>query len=79
MTDEPTNGGATMTTRRPSDKTTQVAFRLPNTMLERVDEHVQRMNEANPGLEFSRVDAVRTLLARALSDVEREAGKRGRS
>ena len=50
--------------------TTQVAFRLPDKLIERLDRHVMRMNAENPGLEFSRADAVRSLLTRALDVLE---------
>jgi hypothetical protein len=56
--------------------TTQVAFRLPDPLLARLDRHVERMNADNPGLEFSRADAVRSLLTRSLDAIE-GTGKRG--
>jgi hypothetical protein len=60
------------------DKTTQVAFRLPDALLARLDRHAERLSKQHPGLEFTRVDVVRTLLTRALDDIE--AGERkGRS
>lgn len=51
-------------------KTKQYAFRLPPALMARVDRHVLRMNGDNPGLEFSRADAVRSLLTRALDQLE---------
>lgn len=64
--------------RKPSkEQTIQVAFRLPKSMIDRIDVHAKRLTAANPGLEFVRVDAVRSLLGRALDEVEAEAdGKR---
>lgn len=63
--------------RKPSKEATiQVAFRLPKSMVERIDAHAARMTATHPGLEFVRVDAVRSLLARALDDVEAEPEKR---
>lgn len=59
------------------EKTTQVAFRLPDSLLQRLDRHVERMNSENPGLEFSRADAARSLLTRSLDAVE-SAGKRSK-
>ena len=50
--------------------TKQVAFRLPEILLERLDRHAERMSKDHPGLEFTRVDALRTLLTRALDEVE---------
>lgn len=54
------------------EKTIQLAFRLPESMVDRIDDHAKRLTVANPGLEFVRVDAVRSLLGRALDDVEAE-------
>jgi len=52
------------------EPTTQVAFRLPDGLIARLDRHTERMTKENPGLEFSRADAVRSLLTRALDQVE---------
>jgi hypothetical protein len=49
-----------------NDPTTQVAFRLPDSLIARLDRHVERMTKEHPGLDFSRADAVRSLLTRAL-------------
>lgn len=54
----------------PKEATTQVAFRLPDSLITRLDRHTERMTKENPGLEFSRADAVRSLLTRALDQVE---------
>ncbi len=63
------------------ETTIQVAFRLPKSMVDRIDAHAARLTASHPGLEFVRVDAVRSLLARALDDVESEPDvkRRGRS
>ena len=53
-----------------------VAFRLAEDLLERVDAHARRMEAAQPGLTFSRSDAVRVLLNQALDLAEAKA--RGR-
>jgi len=53
-----------------SEPTTQVAFRFPDALVERLDRHVERMKAATPGIDFSRADAVRSLLTRALDEVE---------
>ena len=58
------------------EPTTQVAFRLPDSLLKRLDRHAERMNAENPGLDFSRADALRSLLTRSLDAIE-GAGKRG--
>jgi hypothetical protein len=52
------------------EPTTQVAFRLPDGLIARLDRHVERMGKEHPGLDFSRADAVRSLLTRALDQVE---------
>lgn len=60
------------------DKTTQVAFRLPDALVARLDRHAERLSKQHPGLEFTRVDAVRTLLTRALDEIE-ATDRKGRS
>jgi hypothetical protein len=55
--------------------TKQVAFRLDEKLLKRVDSHAKRMGQTTPGLEFSRVDAVRFLLTHALNDLKKRKGK----
>ena len=55
----------------PSEPTTQVAFRLSNRLLSRVDRHAKRLARQQPGISFTRVDAVRDLLTRALDIVEK--------
>ncbi|HEY3447465.1 MAG TPA: hypothetical protein VGK67_14010 [Myxococcales bacterium] len=66
-------------------KTTQVAFRLTDDMVEGIDRHVERLRAANPQGIFNRSDAARDLLARALAEVEAAddkgpaKGKRGRT
>ena len=52
------------------EPTQQVAFRLSETLVKRLDRHVERMTSAHPGLNFSRADAVKSLLTRALDEVE---------
>lgn len=59
------------------EPTTQVAFRLPDTLIERLDAHAERLNRQHPGLEFTRVDAARTLLTMALDEVESADKRRG--
>ena len=62
------------------EPTTQVAFRLPDSLIARLDRHVERMGKEHPGLDFSRADAVRSLLTRALDQIEGPSAptKRGR-
>jgi hypothetical protein len=40
----------------------QVAFRLPNELLARLDQEVERMRAERPGLTITRSDAVREIL-----------------
>lgn len=54
----------------PSESTTQVAFRLSDRLLTRIDRHMKRLGRQHPGMAFTRVDAVRDLLVRALDQVE---------
>ncbi len=60
----------------PSEPTTQVAFRFSNRLLARVDRHAKRLGRQQPGITFTRADAVRDLLTRALDLVEKN-GKDG--
>ena len=69
MTD--VNHSTTISTM-PHEPTTQVAFRLADRLLSRVDRHVRRLGKASPGLRFTRADAARDLLTRALDSVESE-------
>lgn len=47
--------------------TRQVAFRLPTELVDALDRYAAKMSETQPGLTFTRADAVRVLLTRALS------------
>ena len=48
------------------DPTQQVAFRLPASLLERLDDEVGVMTKERPGVKVTRADAVRVLLLEAL-------------
>ena len=52
------------------EETTQLAFRLPASLVARVDAYAKRLNAATPGLDVTRTDAVRALLTQALDRVE---------
>ena len=54
----------------PKEPTTQVAFRFADRLLERIDRHVKRLERAERGVEYSRADAVRDLVTRALDEIE---------
>lgn len=51
------------------------ATRLPHDLLERIDRYVERKNAETPGLAFTRADAIRVLLTKALDDEETTAAK----
>lgn len=68
------------TKRVDTNKSIQVAIRMTPDLLERLDAHVERMREAQPGLEPNRADAIRVLLAQGLEQAEtsgRAKSKRG--
>jgi predicted DNA-binding protein len=52
--------------REVAEETKQTAFRLPVSLLERIDAHQKHVESAFPGIKFSRADIVRQLLERAL-------------
>jgi hypothetical protein len=63
----------------PKESTTQVAFRLSDRLLARIDRHAKRLSKAERGVVYTRADAVRDLLTRALDIAERETAKEGES
>ena len=54
------------------EATQQVAFRLPLSLLARLDQHAERMRGEQKGLSVTRADVVRLLLTRALDDLKVE-------
>lgn len=52
----------------------QVAFRLDQELLKRLDKQAQRMTEEQPGVEFTRSTVVRLLLLRGLDELEAKRG-----
>ena len=50
-------------------KTIQIAVRMPEGLLRRVDEHRDALRESHPGYQISRADTVRALLVRGLATV----------
>lgn len=60
------------------EATIQTAFRLPATLLERLDRHAERLRVVHPGMTVTRADVVRMLLTRALDELEVRASS-GRS
>jgi hypothetical protein len=55
---------------------TRVTFRWDPDLVERIDAYAQRVREDMPGLTFTRTEAVRVLLEKALAAVESETGGR---
>lgn len=50
-----------------ADEPTQtLAFRLPESLVARIDAYIEKVNAAMPGLGFSRAQAVRVLLEKGL-------------
>lgn len=50
--------------------TQQTAFRLPTSLLERLDQYAVRLRGEQPGITITRADVVRLLLTRALDEAE---------
>lgn len=62
-------------------KTKQMGLRLPEELIDRLDVYVDKLKENLPGIEFTRSDAIRTLLEKALQQegiVSKEKQKRKR-
>lgn len=56
----------------------RVSFRWDAKLVERIDAYAERVREEMPGLAFTRTEAVRVLLEKALAVVEAESGGRGK-
>lgn len=60
-----------------NEPTQQTAFRLPVSLLGRLDHHVEHLRAEQPGMNITRADVVRLLLTRALDELEAaEAGSK---
>ena len=59
----------------PQKQETQVHIRFADEVIARIDEHVVRMEKDTPGISFSRVDAVLSLVVRGLAVVEKGGKK----
>ena len=46
----------------------QVSFRLPQSLLDRIDEHARRLSTAGSGLRYTRTDALKLLVGKGLTD-----------
>ena len=53
----------------------QIAVRLPNALLAKIDAFRAEIEKAQPGLEPSRADAVRILVTRGLDAAEKRRGR----
>jgi hypothetical protein len=51
---------------------TVVSFRFSDEIIKRVDKQIERMEKNEPGLKFTRADAVRTLVVRGLEALEKK-------
>lgn len=58
----------------PQEPTTQVAVRLTDRLLSRIDRHAKRLGKEQRGVQFNRTDAIKDLLVRALDVVESKDG-----
>jgi hypothetical protein len=61
-----------------TERTKQVAFRLPESLVKRLDDYAEELAHAQPGLTFTRADAVRVLLVRALDATTTTPKRRAR-
>ena len=70
---------ATMTKDDDEREQVRVAFRWDARLVDRIDAYAERVRADMPGLAFTRTEAVRVLLEKALATVEAEQGaKRAR-
>jgi hypothetical protein len=58
--------------RKPEDGSQQVFVRMPQDLVQRLDAYVTTLARERPGFRATRADAIRTLLYRALDEVEAE-------
>lgn len=59
----------------PLEPTTQVAVRLTDRLLARIDRHAKRLGKEQRGVQFNRSDAIKDLLVRALDVAEHKDGE----
>lgn len=60
-----------------TDETQQTAFRLPTSLINRLDTYAARLSAVH-GLPVTRADAVRLLLTRGLDEAARKQPKKGK-
>jgi hypothetical protein len=61
-----------------NEATVQCAFRLPASLVAKLDDFAEQMGQEQPGVAFTRADAVRALLTHALGSVEPRKPRRAR-
>lgn len=54
---------------------TQIAIRLSDRLITRIDRHAKRLAKDERGVQFTRTDAIRDLLTRALDAAEGKDGE----
>lgn len=54
-------------------KRVQVAVRLPEDMVEKIDKYLETLQADNPGFNFSRTDVIRLLIDKGMVKVDEEA------
>ena len=59
------------------EATQQTAFRLPTSLLDRLDAYAARLRAEQPGIAISRADVVRLLLSRALDELDAQQSRSG--
>lgn len=62
--------GETTMMRSKHDKMVHAGFRLPRSLLKRVDQHMERLERSIPGMTVNRSDAIKVLLLDALERAE---------
>lgn len=61
-----------------NEATRQCAFRLPESLVQRVEAYRDAMSNDHPGVKYTLADAVRALLTRALDSEEERRPKAGK-
>jgi predicted transcriptional regulator len=56
-----------------------VPFRLPPSLVRRLDAHAARLRREQPGVRFTRADAARSLLEAGLAAAEGKGGRHGKA
>jgi predicted transcriptional regulator len=59
-----------------SNRTTQLAVRIPDDLLERIEHLVDAINQASPVAAIKRADVIRDVIRRGLDELEKEVAER---